>query len=149
MPKRTAPALAGMAASFALSCTPLALAASPGSDSAYAPLRPVAECMDPGRVRSWTLLMDNNVLVDAGQRNYLISLRGSCPELTVNPFLGFISNNPIGRVCGDVGDRLVPHGSAASGRPHCSIQSVRVVSNDDYNRFLQQRNVRVSNHQAP
>jgi hypothetical protein len=140
MPNSTTAILAGMAMALCTTAPTPARAA----ESGHAPLRPMSECIDPGRVRSWRMLDDDRVLVDAGRRHYLIELQSGCPELSHNPFLGFISNNPIGRVCGDIGDRLVPHGSAASGRPQCAIRRLQAISGDQHGRLLDQRPTRVS-----
>jgi hypothetical protein len=107
-----------------------------------------SECMYPGHVRSWSLLQDSRVLVDAGRRQFVIELQEGCPGLGHNPFLGFITNHPGGRICGQNGDRLIPHGSAATDRSPCAIRDLRAISKDDYGRYLQQRTVPVSMGQA-
>ena len=80
--------------------------AGDGSDSGYAPIRPIAQCLDPSRARSWAMLDSSRLLVDAGRSKYLIELSWSCPELATQPALKFSSRAPSGRICGDVGERV-------------------------------------------
>jgi hypothetical protein len=94
-------------------------------------------CVDPGKVRSWSSLGDRRVLIDAGQQRYLIELSASCPQLSENPFLGYGSDHVAGRVCGRPGDRLVPHGSSASGGDDCPVRRMRSLSEDEYGLYLQ------------
>lgn len=127
----SAAVLLALAAGAALAA-PEGLPAAGRDADGYAPLRPVGECIDPARVRSWALDGDERLLIDAGRRHYLVELSTGCPELGINPFIGFVSRNPSGRICGDIGDRVVPHGSAAAGRGWCPIQRVNVIDEAQY-----------------
>ena len=94
-------------------------------------------CIDPGKVRAWTTLPERRVLIDAGREHFLVQLSARCPELADNPFLGYRSSHPAGRVCGRDGDSLVPHGSAAGHRARCPITALRTLDGDEYYRLLQ------------
>lgn len=97
------------------------------------------DCLDPAHVRGWSLLPGDQVLVDAGKRRFVIELVAACPGLEHNPFLGFVSQRTGSRVCGVRGDQLVPHGSAAGGRPPCPIGRLRVVDDAEYADGLERR----------
>lgn len=84
--------------------------AADSGESGYAPIRPITQCLDPSRARSWTMLDSSRLLVDAGRNKYLIELAWSCPELATQPALRFSTRAPSGRVCGDVGERVRPGG---------------------------------------
>ncbi len=120
-----------LAIALAVSTSAAAGMAWAGDDASSRPIKPITDCMDPGRVRAWSNQGDR-VVVDAGRRQYVIELAHGCPELDLNPFLGFISHNPSGRICGDVGDRLVPHGAHASVRRQCSIRGMRMIDRAEY-----------------
>lgn len=96
-------------------------------------------CLNPAQVRGWSLLPDDHVLVDAGRQRFVIELAEACPGLDHNPFLGFISQRPDSRVCGQRGDQLVPHGSAAGARPPCPIHRLRLVEEIEYANERQRR----------
>jgi hypothetical protein len=106
-------------------------------------------CVDPGKVRSWSSLSDRRVLIDAGQQRFLVDLSGSCPQLSDNPFLGYGSDHVAGRVCGRPGDRLVPHGSSASGGGDCPVRRMRTLSGDEYERYLKQSTDAVAARDRP
>lgn len=103
-----------------------------GAGQGYAPLRPVSECLDPDRARSWQMLDSNRLLVDAGRRHYLIELAWSCPELGTHADLVFRSHNAGGRVCGDIGDSIVPQGSGGNILGRCDIARIIRISAEQY-----------------
>jgi len=107
------------------------IAAQPAG-SGYAPLRPLSECLDPGRVRSWQLLDDTRVLVDAGRRHYLVVLTRTCPELGYNTEIQFSNKGPGQRICGDLGEQILPSGSLAGAIRPCDIQRLLRISRDEY-----------------
>jgi hypothetical protein len=126
---------------------PALLAASVPAGTAQAPppaaappAQTLAEdaCVDPGKVRGWSLLGDRRVLIDAGKQRFLVDLSTNCPQLSDNPFLGYRSDHVAGRVCGRPGDRLVPHGSTATGGDDCPVRRLRTLSGEEYDRYLKE-----------
>jgi hypothetical protein len=137
MPLRTASAWM-LHALLPMTAAMLTLLAVPAVASVSAVDAPQG-CLNPAHVRGWSLLPDDHVLVDAGKRRFLIELSQTCAGLDHNPFLGFISHRPDSRVCGQRGDQLVPHGSAAGRRPPCPIQRVRLLDDAEYANELERR----------
>jgi hypothetical protein len=129
--------VAVLSLALAAAAAPLQAGEGPGA-------RGGGDCIDPGRVRGWAALHGQRVLIDAGRRHYLVELSGSCPQLAEHPFLGYHSNHAAGRVCGRDGDRLVPHGSAASRRGDCPIRRLRAVDGDEYARIMRQARAQVA-----
>ena len=109
-----------------------ATAAEQKSKSSYQPLRPLAECLDPMRARSFLLVDGDRLLVDAGRRHYLIELRWSCPSLYSASALDFRSRNPAGRICGDIEEQVSAAGSPALQLDRCRIAKVIRISRDEY-----------------
>lgn len=113
--------------------------AGESGESGYAPIRPISQCLDPSRARSWTLLDSSRLLVDAGRNKYLIELAWSCPELATQPTLKFSSRAPSGRVCGDVGERVLGGGLPAKAflpppgqEAGCLISRASRLTADEY-----------------
>lgn len=104
----------------------------------YAPLRPIAECLDPGRVRAIQPIQDEQVLVDAGRRHFRLTLQRSCPDLAISTRFGLSSRNPSNRICGDIGDRIVL-GRGGVARASCGIARVLPISAAAYAAALHER----------
>ena len=94
----------------------------------YAPLRPVAECLDPDRARAWHRLSGNQLIVDSGRRAHLLTLSHDCPGLGLGAGIGFVSRNPGGRICGDIGDTVIPSGPPRTLPRGCHVARVTVLT---------------------
>jgi len=114
------------------------------------PLRPVGDCMVARQVRDWGVVDNRRLVVRTlGNRYYDIELSHSCRDLSRRPLLSFsdqlqplplgsgrgyrpgIGRNPAlddGRICGDLGESVIPHGGVWSGTEiPCRIASVRRI----------------------
>lgn len=120
-----------------------------------APLRPVGECMVRNQVRDWGVVNDQRLVVRTlGERYYDIRLSHHCSALVKRPLLSFVENShnlplgsgrgfrrgvghdPVttdGRICGDMGDAVLPHGGFRNGTDlPCDIASVRRIDRQAY-----------------
>lgn len=117
-------------------------------------LRPIGECMVARDVRDWGVIGERRLVVHTlGGRYYDIALRDRCPDLQRRPFLSFREGpaalplgsgrgaplrggDPVttdGRICGDLGDAVVPRGGAWNGTEiPCRIASVRRIDKAGY-----------------
>lgn len=104
------------------------------------PLRPLAACLVPSQVKNWAVISDRRLVVEAlGQRYYDISLQAECAELQTRPQLAFRDGAMVvgaggsaDRVCGDVGDAVIPYGSERGPRLACAIDAVRRIDKTDF-----------------
>lgn len=80
-----------------------------------------ADCLDPSRVRSWHTVDSRALLVDAGRRQYRVTLAESCTELGGAATIGFRGDRVNGRVCGNFGDRVVTR------RRSCRIHRIELM----------------------
>jgi hypothetical protein len=106
-----------------------------------APIRPIGDCMVARQVRDWGVVDNRRLVVRTlGERYYDVELSHACPELVWRPRLSFREGsgavfgrgwNPVlddGRICGDLGESVVPHGGAWNGTElACRIASVRRI----------------------
>jgi hypothetical protein len=122
---------------FCIGSLGLAVAAiAPAAETAAGgPLRPVSECLDPDRARSWHLIDSDEILVDAGRRRFHLQLSFACPELGYNHTVGFRSGNGVGRICGHQRDVIV---TMAPGRRNsrCGIADVTPLDRKQYEAYL-------------
>ena len=105
------------------------------------PIRPVGDCMVARQVRDWGVVDNRRLVVRTlGERYYDVELSHACPELVWRSRLSFIDGsrnisgggwNPVlddGRICGDLGESVVPHGGFWNDMElACRIQSVRRI----------------------
>lgn len=132
---------------------PASVAGAPGgagADPQHPPLRPIGECMVSRHVRDWGVVDQRRLVVRTlGERYYDVRLRHDCRDLLRRPLLSFrdglqplplgsgrgyrhgVGDDPVttdGRICGDLGDSVVPHGGAWNGTEiPCRIESVRRI----------------------
>jgi len=115
-----------------------------------APIRPLGDCMVARQVRDWGVVDNRRLVVRTlGERYYDIQLSHSCRDLSRRPYLSFrdglqplplgsgrgfrrgIGSDPVtsdGRICGDLGDSVVPHSAVWNGTEFpCRIASVRRI----------------------
>ena len=139
-----------------LSLASLSLASVAGSQGAagpglqQAPLRPLGECMVARHVRDWGVVDARRLVVRTlGERYYDVRLRFDCRDLNRRPLLSFsdrlqplplgsgrgyrrsLGQDPVttdGRICGDMGESVIPHGGVWNGTEiPCRIDSVRRI----------------------
>jgi hypothetical protein len=112
-------------------------------EAGYAPLRPLAECFDPDRARSWHLIDSDEVLVDAGRRRFHLQLQFSCPELGHEHAIVFRAGTAVGRLCGHPGDAIVT-APAHGRRTQCPVASVTPLAQEEYEALLSPRSRRAA-----
>lgn len=123
---------------------PLANAAEPPAPPSP-PLRPVSHCLVPDQVRNWGVIDDRRLVVETlGQRYYDVQLTADCSDLRKRPLISFRDGSSMGlvgtaptlastrgasdhRICGDIGDAVVPHGQAPGVTPACDIARIRRI----------------------
>ena len=134
-----------------LSATALCLGAGIASAAdPQAPLRPIGECLVSRNVMDWGVVDNRRLVVKTlGSRYYDIQLSQSCRDLNRRPYLSFtdgmqqlplgsgrgwrsgVGSYPVtndGRICGDLGDAVIPHGAIWTGTEiPCRIASVRRI----------------------
>lgn len=121
-----------------------------GAAGPHAPLRPIGECLVSRNVMDWGVVDNRRLVVKTlGSRYYDIQLSHSCRDLNRRPFLSFrdgmqqlplgsgrgwrrgIGSDPVtsdGRICGDLGDSVIPHSALWTGTEiPCRISSVRRI----------------------
>ena len=91
------------------------------------------KCLDPRQARSWTLLDDRSLLVDAGRYAYRIELGPACTGITWSQFLRFRGDDVTGRVCGTFGDAVVTRDYP------CRIERMHLLSRDEYRQAIKDR----------
>lgn len=115
-----------------------------------APIRPLGDCMVARQVRDWGVVDNRRLVVRTlGERYYDIELMHACRDLRRRPLLSFrdgpqpmplgsgrgfrrgLGSNPVlddGRICGDLGESVIPHGGVWTGMEiPCRIGSVRRI----------------------
>jgi hypothetical protein len=114
------------------------------------PIRPIGDCMVARQVRDWGVVDNRRLVVRTlGNRYYDVELSHACRDLSRRPLLSFrdgpmpiplgsgrgfrrgFASNPVlddGRICGDLGESVIPHGGVWSGTEiPCRIASVRRI----------------------
>jgi hypothetical protein len=113
----------------------LALAFSPAfadeSAKGYAPLRPISECLDPARARSWHLIDSDELLVNAGRKHFHLELAPSCPELAFADSIAFRAGGGVSRICGGARDEVIALRRSPAVIP-CRIARVTPLTKEDY-----------------
>ena len=105
-----------------------------GQPTGHKPLRPLGECMRTDPPRDWGVVDARRVVVRTrDNRYYDISLQDNCPAMATRPYLTVTEVRhgamPDGRVCGEMGEALIPRGFFRDGltdRP-CRIANVRRI----------------------
>ena len=108
-------------------------------------LQPTSECLVPADVKNWGVVDQRRLVVETlGQRYYDIKLTSDCSDLQTRPqisfrngsSLGFTGASPTlantmgaddGRICGDINDAVVAHGSEPSIGKACDIAQIRRI----------------------
>lgn len=144
---------------LALLASSLALAAgitsASGPRAKSAPIRPVGECLVARQVLDWGVVDDRRLVVKSlGKRYYDIQLSNSCRDLNRRPYLSFrdglrpsplgsgrgfrpgVGSDPVtsdGRICGDLGDAVVPVSGVRNGLEiPCRIGSIRRIDENTF-----------------
>jgi len=136
-------------------------AAGPPPDAAASasPIRPVGECLKRDQVLDWGVIDQRHLVVKTlGKRYYDIRLARDCPDLLKRPYFSFregferqpdpahrsrtdIGTDPVtndGRICGDMGDAVVPHSATRSNIDiPCRIDSIQRMDETAYERVFQ------------
>ncbi len=137
---------------------PAAAADPPSARAASAPIRPVSDCLKRDHVLDWGVIDPRHLVVKAlGKRYYDIRLAQDCPDLLKRPYFSFregferqpdpahrthsdIGTDPIthdGRICGDMGDAVVPRSARRSNTDiPCRIGSIRRIDEVTYERVF-------------
>lgn len=113
----------------------LALGAAGGAIAAQGvpgnPLRPLSECLDPERARGWTSISDDEILVDAGPKKFLIRFARSCTDLNFTPVLRFRPSVGSTRICGNSTDAVLGDSRGGVAIP-CTVSSVVSIESKRY-----------------
>ncbi|TWH99068.1 hypothetical protein IP90_03247 [Luteimonas cucumeris] len=133
--------------------TALALAAgltSAAGPTPRTPIRPIGECLVARQVLDWGVVDDRRLVVKSlGSRYYDIQLSHSCRDLNRRPYLTFrdglrptplgsargfrpgTGSDPVtsdGRICGDLGDAVIPVSGVRNGTElPCRIGNIRRI----------------------
>lgn len=116
---------------FALTAAASAVQAAPSPASSTSPL-PAADCIRTDRVNDWHIVNARSAIVRTGPRNYLVTLKSDCPQLSHPPGLIFRTSPnhqgmTEGRICGSIGETV-----HSRGQPPCAIESVRLIDKVRY-----------------
>jgi len=108
-------------------------------------LMPASECLVPDEVKNWGVIDKRRLVVETlGQRYYDIKLTSDCSELQTRPRISFRNGSSLGsagttptlaetmgadagRICGDINDAVVPHGSEPATGKACDIAQIRRI----------------------
>ncbi|MBD8871723.1 DUF6491 family protein [Rhodanobacter sp. DHB23] len=124
---------------LALSFTALATAASAQAKPhapAYAPLRPVADCLRTDRITEWHVVDPRTITTRNGPNRFLVKLRAACPQLGYGPPILRFESSPANRgtapfsICGEVGESV-----RSTQPPSCPIQSVRPIDKATFDKL--------------
>jgi hypothetical protein len=124
-----------LAALLAALSLPRAASAEDERVTIYAPLRTLADCLDPDRARSWHMIDSDEVLVDAGRKRFHLQLQFSCPELGYEHSIVFRAGTAIGRLCGHPGDAIVT-AEARGRRTSCPVANVTLLDREEYESLI-------------
>lgn len=148
------------------------VAAEPPSPSGrVAPMRPIGDCLVTREVIEWGVIGDNRLVVKSlGKRYYDIQLESSCKDLNRTPYLGFreglrpsplgsgrgfnpdTASDPVtadGRICGDLGDAVVPLSGGRTGLEFpCTIQRIQRIDEATYQQVFDQNGLTAGQPEA-
>jgi hypothetical protein len=145
------PLLALLASALAL----VAGASGASGPTPRTPIRPVGECLVARQVLDWGVVDDRRLVVKSlGKRYYDIQLSQSCRDLHRRPYLSFRDglrplplgsargfrrgegSDPVtsdGRICGDLGDAVVPVSGVRDGLElPCRIGNIRRIDKNTF-----------------
>lgn len=121
-------------------CLLAALVASGAARAGESAAKPAKEsrlsgskCLDPRQARSWTLLDDRSLLVDAGRYMYRLELAPACTGITWSQFIRFRGDSVSGRVCGTFDDAVITR------EYPCRIERMRLITRDEYTQLIKAR----------
>ena len=86
-----------------------------------------ADCLDPSAARTWDYVSGTELLVDAGRRKYRIVLAEYCTDLGYGAEIRFKGDNIGGRVCGNVGEKVL-----VNQRTSCHIERIEIIDAETY-----------------
>lgn len=95
------------------------------------PLRPLAECLDPTQARGWSIVDNDEIVVDAGRRKYHITFPASCPDLNFTTLLQFRTAGGSNRLCGYALEAVLPSEKGGVSIP-CTIASISTIDKAEY-----------------
>lgn len=122
----------------------VAMAGEPPTQ-AFPILQPTSECLVPDEVKNWGVIDQRRLVVETlGQRYYDIKLTSDCSELQTRPQISFRNGSSLGfagtsstlaatmgaddsRICGDINDAIVAHGSEPATGKACDIAQIRRI----------------------
>lgn len=130
------------------------------SPSPSAPIRPMGDCLVTRNVIEWGVIGDNRLVVKSlGKRYYDIQLQNSCKDLNRTAYLGFreglrpsplgsargfnpdTASDPVtndGRICGDLGDAVIPLSGGKTGLEFpCTIQRIQRIDETTYKQVFE------------
>ena len=84
-------------------------------------------CLDSSQVRSWIVIDDETLLLDAGRKKYQVTLQQSCFNLDTSPALEFKGDPITGRICSSALDAIRVQGE------QCRISKIREIDKQTYN----------------
>jgi hypothetical protein len=108
-------------------------------------LQPQSECLVPDEVKNWGVVDDRRLVVETlGPRYYDIKLTSDCSELQARSNISFRNGSSFnfagaapaltgtmgaddGRICGDINDAVVAHGSEPATGKACDIAQIRRI----------------------
>lgn len=105
---------------------------------AYAPLRPVSQCLRPDRVNEWYVVDSSTVIARTGPDHYLVKLQAICPHLGIGQSLRFHANRSnlaagMGALCGEAGETV-----SSRYQPPCGVQSIAKIDKPQFERLSAQ-----------
>lgn len=112
----------------AIEAAPAAEPAAPAHDTPRGPA-PLAfkDCLRPERVRGWTYVANDELLIDAGMRHYRISLAMGCSALSAAQFITrFEAGHGSGRICG------MPQDYIRTDAGRCKVGKVELIEKKAY-----------------
>ncbi|MEP7184959.1 MAG: DUF6491 family protein [Rhodanobacter sp.] len=119
---------------FALTAASITAQTAPPPPSSTTVL-PAADCIRTDRINDWHVVNARSAIVRTGPKNYLVTLKNDCPQLSHPPGLIFRTSPnhqglTEGRICGSIGETV-----HSRGQPPCAIESVRLIDKVHYNQL--------------
>ena len=119
-------------------------------------ISPIGDCLVANQVTAWGVVDDRRLVVKSlGKRYYDIQLSHACRDLNRRPYLSFRDGSRFsgpgsvrysgsragggdGRICGDIGDAVMPIGGFRDGfeRP-CDIRAMRRIDTATFERVFE------------
>ena len=141
-----------------LACMLVLAGTSSASDPRpQAKISPLGECLVANQVTAWGVVDERRLVVKSlGKRYYDIQLSHDCPDLNRRPYLSFRDGSRFsgpgsarhaspgrmmaadGRICGDIGDAVVPRGGVTIGLTRrCDIRSMHKIDEATFERVFE------------